>query len=59
MESGRGVAGAIKSLVNVRDLQLQCAKILHKTLLVPVLMNGNEAMIWMWKERSRITSEVC
>ena len=31
------VAGAITSLVNARDLQLQYARILHETLFVPVL----------------------
>ena len=38
--SGRRVAGAIRSLVNARDLQLECARVLHETLLVPVLMYG-------------------
>ena len=37
--SGRRVAGAIRSLVNGRDLQL-------KTLLVHVLMYGSETMLW-------------
>ena len=36
--NGRRVAGAIRTLVNARDLQLEFAKILHETLLVPVLM---------------------
>ena len=40
VSSGRRVAGAIRSLVNARDLQLKCARVLHKTLLVPVLMEG-------------------
>ena len=31
--SGRRVGGAIRSLVNARDLQLECARILHETLL--------------------------
>ena len=35
--SRRRVAGAILSLVNARDLQLECARVLHETLLVPVL----------------------
>ena len=26
------------SLVNTRDLQLECAKVLHETLLLPVVM---------------------
>ena len=36
MESRQRVAGAIRFLVNARDLQLQCARFLHKALLVPV-----------------------
>ena len=35
--SGRRVAVAIKFLVNARGLQLECAKILKETLIVPVL----------------------
>ena len=38
--SGRKVAHAVKSLVNARDLQLECARVLHETYLVPVLMYG-------------------
>ena len=52
--SGRRVAGAIKSLVNGKDLQLECAKVLHKTLLVPVLMYGSAKMFWKEKKRSRV-----
>ena len=36
--SGRRVAGAIRYLVNARDLQLECARVLHEILLVSVLM---------------------
>ena len=36
--NGRRFAGAITSLVNGRDLQLECARILHETLFVPVLV---------------------
>ena len=54
MESGRRVAGAIRSLVNTRDLQQECAGVLHETLLVPVLMHFNERMLWKEKERPRI-----
>ena len=52
--SVRRVASAIKSLVNARDFQLECATVLHETLLVPVLMNGSETMSSKEKERSRI-----
>ena len=36
--SGRRVAGAIRSLVNAMDLQIECARVLHETLLAPVLI---------------------
>ena len=52
MVSGRRVAGALRSLVNVSDLQLECDRVLHETLLVPVLMYCSETMLW--KKRSRI-----
>ena len=52
--SERKVAGTIRSLVNTRGLQLDCARVLHETLLVPVIMRGNETMIWKGRERSRI-----
>ena len=43
--SRRRVAGIIRSLVNARSLQHECARVLHETLLVPVLLYGNETMI--------------
>ena len=51
--SGKIVAGAIRSLVNVRSLQLEHARVLHESLLVPVLTYGSETMIWKEKERIR------
>ena len=51
---GWGVGGAIRSLVNARDLQLQYAKVLHETLLVPVPMYDSETILWKEEERSRI-----
>ena len=50
----RRVAGAIRSLVNSLDLQLECARVLYETLLVSVRMYGSETMLWNEKERSRI-----
>ena len=47
--------GCHRSLDNARDLQLQCARVLHKTLLVPVLMYGSETLLWK-KQRPRIRS---
>ena len=44
--SGMRVAGAIRFPVSARDLQLVCARDLHETLLVPVLMYGSETMLW-------------
>ena len=44
--SGSRVAGAIRSLVNARDLlHLDCASVLRETLLVPILMYGSETML--------------
>ena len=37
VESGRRVAGAFRSLVSARSLHLECARVLHESLLVPVL----------------------
>ena len=53
--SGRRVAVAIRSLVNAKDLQLECARVLHETLLVLVLMYGSETMLWK-EERYRISA---
>ena len=53
-ECSRRVAGAIRSLVNARDFQLDCARVLHEKLLVPVLIYGTETMLWKEKERSTI-----
>ena len=50
----RKVAGAINSLVNIRNLQLGCTRVLHEPLLTPVLTYGSKTMIWRKKERSRI-----
>ena len=41
-------------LVNASGLQLECARVLHETLIVPVLMYSSEAVIWKEEERYRI-----
>ena len=51
---GKRVAGAIRSLFNAWDLQIECAKVLHETLLVPILMYGSETMLLKEMERSRV-----
>ena len=43
--SGRRYAGSIRFIASARDLQLECARVLHETLLVPVLMYGSETML--------------
>ena len=48
--SGRRVAGAIRSLVNVTSMQLECARVSHESLLVPVFTYGRETMIWREKD---------
>ena len=58
------VAGAIGSLVNARHLQIECARVLHEKLFVPVLIYGSETLLWK-KEDLELglyrwtTSEVC
>ena len=54
MESGRRVADVIKSLVNCRDLQLDCDRVFYETLVVPVFVYGSVIMLSKEKERSRI-----
>ena len=39
------VTSAVTSLVNARDVQLESARVLNETLLMPVLMYGSETMI--------------
>ena len=51
------VAGTIRSLVNARGLQLECAWVLHEGLLVHILLYGSEIMIWREKQRSKIKME--
>ena len=57
--SERRVAGAIRFLVNGMDLKLECVRVLHETLLIPVLMYGSETMLWKEKERCRIRAVLC
>ena len=41
--------------VNARGLQLELARVLHKTLPIFILMCSSGTMLWK-KERSRITT---
>ena len=54
VESGRRVTSVTRSLFNARNLQLECARVLHELMLVPVLTYSSETMIWRQNERSRI-----
>ena len=47
----RKVAGAIKSLVDVKGLSLECTRVLHEGMLLPVLMYTSETMIWETEEK--------
>ena len=40
--SRKRVAGTIRSLVNAGNLQIECARVLHETLIVPVLTYDSE-----------------
>ena len=51
--SERRDAGLIKSLVNVRNLQIECARGLYESLLVPVFTYGSETEIRREKKSSR------
>ena len=50
----RSVAGAIRSLINAMSLHLECSRVMHEPLLLPILTYGSETMIWRGKERPRI-----
>ena len=52
--SGRRVTGAIGSLTNARNLQIEYARVFHEALLMPVLMYGSETMLWKEKKRSKL-----
>src|SRR5678815_3865859 len=52
--NGRKVASAIKSLVNVKGLSLECARVLHEGMLLPVLLYSSETMVWNKKYRSKV-----
>ena len=48
--SRRKAASVIMFVVNVRGLQLECARMLHESLLVHVLLCDSETMIRREKE---------
>ena len=56
LTSGRMIVCVIRSLVNARSLQFECAMVLYESLLVPVLTYDYETMIWRKKETSRISA---
>ena len=57
--SGIRGAGAVKYLPNARSLQFECARLLHASLLVPVLTYDSETMVWKVKERLSIRGLLC
>ena len=51
---GRKVVGAIRSQVNDMGLRHECARVLHDSFLVSVILCDCETMIRREKEKSRI-----
>ena len=49
-----GKLQVLLGLVNAKSLHLQCARVLHESLLVPVFTYGSETMLLKEKEKSRI-----
>ena len=37
-------------------MQLECARVFHESLLVPIFTYGSETMIWKEKEKSKISA---
>ena len=52
--NGGKIVGGTRSSVNARGLQLECTRMLHKAMFLPVLLYASETMIWREKEISRI-----
>src|SRR5678815_4220734 len=50
----RKVAGAIKPLVDVKRLSLECARVLCEGMLLPVLVYSSETMVWNKRYRSKV-----
>src|SRR5678816_842231 len=53
--NGRKMAGAIKSLVDVKGISLECARVLHDGMLLPVLMYSSETMVWNKRYRYKVS----
>ena len=43
-----------RNVVNNVSFEFECARVLHKGLLVPILVYGSETRVWNEKETSRI-----
>ena len=52
--TGIRISGAIRPLVNDWDLQLECARVLHESLIMAFLMFSSETIMWEEKERFRL-----
>ena len=46
-ESGKEGSESFRGVASGRSLQLECARVLHKCLLVSVLMYGGDPMVWI------------
>ena len=45
LKMGMGRRGVSKDFLALLSLLLECARVLHESLLVPILIYGNETMI--------------
>ena len=54
VSNGRKMAGAIKTLVNAKGLDIECTRVLHEAMLVQALMYGSEVMVWEKKYRTKV-----
>lgn len=52
--NGRRIAWAIRALINTKELSVECARLLHETMLISTLVYGGETMIWKAVLKSKI-----
>ena len=54
VSNGRQVAGAIESLVKARRLSFERNRVVHESMLLPVVMYGSKEMVWSQNYRSEV-----
>lgn len=55
--SSRNVDGTIKSLINTRGLSLDCDRVLNEGMILLMLIQKSETMVWNKLERSKVCSD--